>query len=392
MSYPVVTIDPSMKIEELIDPVEGTGYLRKFWVEHPQLGLSLIKLEEDTAPAWSEKVSYEIATRLKLPAASYEFGELVGWSDYPDKTKIVISPNFKRTDTRYVQGAELLFVQTNTDDSYSVAGVLETLTQNEVQLPNGYQAPNGINDGTDLFVGYLLLDSLTANNDRHSGNWEIGLDNRGIKTLAPVYDNGASFATTFGSIVYGNYTVEQYMNTDLSSFGEFQAETFKQAAQVRPQAAKAWLRQLAQIQQQQLEDIFARIREDRITPEQGAFAIELLSYNRSQLLNFRSELDPSLQDLASLYQRYSQNTTTKGLAEAVEIAKNALADGVKPEIVADLLANNNEAYQELLVSSSDRQARKIVVRKAQVELALSREKRSSPQQLLNNDRSKGKSR
>lgn len=196
MNYPVFTVDPSMKTEELIIPVEGTGYLRKFWIEHPQLGQSLIKLEEDTAPAWSEKISYEIGTSLNLPAASYELGELAGWSNYADQTKVIVSPNFKRVDTRYIQGAELLAFQTNPDNSYTVAGVLETLSQNDVQLPYGYQAPDGINNGADLFVGYLLLDSLVANNDRHSGNWEIGNDSRGVKTLAPVYDNGASFATT----------------------------------------------------------------------------------------------------------------------------------------------------------------------------------------------------
>ena len=391
MNYPVFTINPSMKIEELIDPVEGTGYLRKFWVEHPQLGLSLIKLEEDTAPAWSEKVSYEIATRLKLPAASYEIGELVGWSEYADKTKIMISPNFKRTDTRYIQGAELLFVQTNTDARYSVAAVIETLATNEVQLPNDYQAPNGIEDGADLFVGYLLLDSLIANNDRHGGNWEIGLDSRGIKTLAPLYDNGASFATTFGSIVYDNYTVEQYMNRDLSAFGEFQAETFKQAAELRPEATKAWLRQLLQIPQQQLEDIFAQIPEERITPEAKRFALNLLNYNRTELLRFQEELTSSTQDLEALYRRYSQNAKTTSLSEAKEIAKNALAEGIEPEQVTDMLIQNNAAYQELVARSGAAQARKIVVAKAEAELALSQEERSSPQQLPKNDRSKGKS-
>ena len=390
MNYPVLQLDPSMKIEELIDPIESTGYLRKFWLEHPQLGRSLIKLEEDTAPAWSEKVSYEVATRLKLPAASYEIGELVGWSNYPAKTKVIVSPNFKQADTRYVQGEKLL-AQTNPDFSYSVREVLETLTQNRVQLPSGYQAPEGINDGTDLFVGYLLLDSLIANNDRHSGNWEIGLDSRGIKSLAPVYDNGASFATTFGSLVYENYTVEQYMNTDLSMFGEFQAETFKQAAELRPKAAMVWLKQLASVEIQQLEPIFARLPSDRVTSEARAFAIELLAYNRTQLLSFFEELVTSPQNLESLYSLYSQNTKTKGLSQAVEIAKNALADGVKLETVVDLLSNNNKAYQELLASSDDRQAQKIVVTKAQVELALSKDDRSPPQQSPKNDRSKGKS-
>ena len=373
MNYPVYPIDPSMGIEGSIEQRARTGYLRKFWIEHPQLGRSLIKLEEDTAPAWSEKVSYEIATRIKLPAASYEIGRLVGWSDYADNTKVIISPDFKRGDTRYIQGEELLAFQTLPGGSYTVARVLETLTQNEVQLPIDYQAPNGIEDGADLFVGYLLLDSLTANNDRHSGNWEIGLDNRGIKTLAPIYDNGASFATTFGSIVYGNYTVEQYMNRDLSMFGEFQIETFRQAAQIRPSAATVWLSQLALIQSQEFEGILADIPRDRIEPEAQGFARKLLDYNRGQLLSLRSQLNLSSQDLTSLYQRYARDSRTTGLAKAKGIAKSALSEGLMPEQVARMLVDNNAAYKDLVARGDAVQARRMIVRKAEMELAVSKD-------------------
>lgn len=170
------------------------------------------------------------------------------------------------------------------------------------------------------------------------------------------------------------------MNRDLSMFGEFQAETFRQAAQIRPEAAKVWLEQLAQIDQQQLDNIFAQIPGDRIKPEAKAFAQELLSYNHNQLLNFRSELDPSLQDLSSLYQRYSQDTKTQGLAEAVEIAKNALAEGIDPEQIVEMLADNNAAYQKLVAQSDVEQARQMIVRKAEMELSVSQDRSSSNEQ------------
>ena len=387
MSYPVFAIDPKMSIEELVIPVEGTGYLRKFWVEHPQLGQSLIKIEEDTALAWSEKVSYEIAARLKLPAASYEFGELIGWSNYADRTKVIVSPNFKSADVRYIQGTELLASQTNPDDSYTVSRILETLSQNDIQLPSGYQAPFGIGNGADLMVGYLLLDSLVANNDRHSGNWEIGLDNTGTLTLAPVYDNGASFATTFGSIVYDDFTAEKYMKTDLSYFGEFQIETFRQAAQIRPDAARVWLSQLSQIEQQQLDDIFAQIPNERIDPKALAFSRELLNYNRSQLSNLELELS-STQNLNNLYLRYAaQNTETKGLSQAKNIAKNALIDGIEPERITEMLIDNNAAYRDLVSRSGAEQAQKMIVKKAQMELATSKSKQSANEPTRPNQKS-----
>lgn len=90
----------------------------------------------------------------------------------------------------------------------------------------------------------------------------------------------------------------------------------------------------------------------------------------------------------SLYLQYSQNTETKGLSEAVEIAKNALSEGIEPEQVTDMLTLLNTAYQDLVTRSGAAQARKIVVRKAQVELALSREERASPKQLPKNKQSR----
>ncbi len=94
----------------------------------------------------------------------------------------------------------------------------------------------------------------------------------------------------------------------------------------------------------------------------------------------------------SLYLQYSQNTETKGLSEAVEIAKNALSEGVSPKQVADMLTLLNAAYQDLVARSGAAQARKIVITKAEAELALPKEDRSSPQQLPKNNQSPGKSR
>ena len=70
---------------------------------------------------------------------------------------------------------------------------MKVLIDNQVQLPPKYNPPPNIANGADLFVGYLFLDHLICNNDRHSGNFEVGISDRGTKIMAPVFDNGASF-------------------------------------------------------------------------------------------------------------------------------------------------------------------------------------------------------
>ncbi|MGB5632437.1 MAG: hypothetical protein WBM86_06620 [Waterburya sp.] len=82
-------------------------------------------------------------------------------------------------------------------------------------------------------------------------------------------------------------------------------------------------------------------------------------------------------EISSRYGDYALNVTAKGLAGAKEIAKNALADGVESKQVAQMLIDNNTAYQELVTKSDAVQAQKIIVTKAQTELTVSKKGRLS---------------
>jgi len=57
------------------------------------------------------------------------------------------------------------------------------------------EAPPGISDlsGFAVFAGYLVLDALVGNGDRHPGNWAILERQRdGARFLAPTYDHGSA--------------------------------------------------------------------------------------------------------------------------------------------------------------------------------------------------------
>lgn len=59
-------------------------------------------------------------------------------------------------------------------------------------MPPGFAGPREIR-GFGVFTGYLLLDALVANRDRHSENWAVLRTNgRGVDTLAPSYDHASS--------------------------------------------------------------------------------------------------------------------------------------------------------------------------------------------------------
>jgi hypothetical protein len=63
------------------------------------------------------------------------------------------------------------------------------------QVLEHVEAPPGVSDlsGFAVFVGYLVLDALVGNGDRHPGNWAIlERQSDGARFLAPTYDHGSA--------------------------------------------------------------------------------------------------------------------------------------------------------------------------------------------------------
>ena len=347
--YPVDDIQR----QTVINRKESGGYLTKFWIDHPQLGRSLVKLDESTAPGWSEKVAYELALLLKLPAARYELGV------YQDRQAISISPDFKSSKLTYINGDTLI---RNSVESYqyNVANSFKALELNRVELPSDYQPPQGISDGADLFVGYLMLDALVANNDRHGANWEIAIDNRGNKTLAPVYDNGASFGVDFGSLVYDNKTPQEYSQTIVSMFGVITQEAFKSAAIIRPKAAEIWKLQLNQIDRYKIQDLFNRIPKSLITAKAKQFALELIDNNQKSLLDINTPVLPAPSTLRQQYLDYQNNlniTLKEGFGRFEKMVQQEKEDlAIARQIVREFDGNAELAFDKMnaILSYSDR--------------------------------------
>ena len=382
---------------ELRRASESDGAVPKGWIEQSPLGRVLFKEAAskrsrivESRSDWTEKVASELNQLLILPTARYELADLVEKNGTKVPGSISTDLN-QADDDRRIPLKELLeqsIPRYNQANDYQVKNVVQSLLDGNVKLPPDYEVPEGIEDGADMFVGILLLDAIVSNEDRHDHNIDIVRQINGESYISPVFDNGSSLGSVETDNFRNQTSPKHYSDKYSVSFFDFQSsditgiEAFKQAAELRPLAAKVWLDRLASIKPEQIQSIFDSLPDDRITPAAKAFATELLDYNRTQLLNFRHELIVSEQDLTTLYHQYSQNTKTQGLAEAKEIAKSALAAGIKPETVADMLSENNCAYQELVTRSGEKQAHKLIVKKARVELALQESDRTSPQRSL----------
>jgi hypothetical protein len=247
---------------------------------------------------------------LNLPVARYELA--TGY--FEESTELVegvISINCIPNNANVLTGEEFLSenIDYNPDDpsQYTIENVLKGLDSADVKPPCNWENPiPGIDTGAKLFVGYMLLDALVTNSDRHDHNWSVmSVEDR--LELVPSFDHGISLGSTDEDEDKPSLSLPDYVNRySQSCFQEGYDKLptltiFDRAAQLYPDAAKIWQDKLRAITSEQIDEIFARIPEGRITPTAVRFAKALLEYNRVQILNLDLELiQPQLDEQAIL--------------------------------------------------------------------------------------------
>ena len=283
-----------------IDFLPQEAAQEKAWLDHPELGRCLFKESTigsstpDVQTDWSEKLAFELAQLLDLPAAR---SELAIASNDQDQNPIrgLLSCDYTLPTAKSISARKFLIesypnYENEQTRFCTIDCILDALEQNRVQAPDGYDLPTGINDGVDTFVGYLMFDAYVGNWDRHDRNFEIQQLPDGGKELAPTYDHGQSFGATlldksrrafeteeYSKYLGGNFYVD---GTDITSL-----EAFEIAASRYPGAAIIWQERLAQITPEQVNEIFNRLPVDRITPLARKFAEQVIRDGREQVLS-----------------------------------------------------------------------------------------------------------
>jgi hypothetical protein len=181
------------------ESIETLGTKPKFWFVEPNLGWCLCKIvRPNTGEDWSEVVSAGIASFMNLPHAEYHLANYSG-------KRAVVSPTLVRETDTLLLGNELLV---QIDESYNVGAARFRQTAhtvafvfsaielvNQLNLPMNWLAPERVRTPAELFVGYLALDALIGNTDRHHENWGIigSLeDGNVVLRLAPTFDHASS--------------------------------------------------------------------------------------------------------------------------------------------------------------------------------------------------------
>jgi hypothetical protein len=302
--YPIIEV-PS----DASDLPEALGTKPKFWYRSGAGELLLYKEgRPDSGEHWSEKVCCEIARLLTLPHADYELAHWRG-------RKGVVSPNFVPPGSRLILGNELLarlvysgYAKTAKSFEaklHSVRAVMRVLGARAVLPPIGYQLPKGFSSTRGIFTGYLLLDALVGNQDRHHENWGLiltlpGGDVERRITLAPTYDHASSLGrnerdeerTRRLETRDRGSSLEHYVQRAESAF--FQnpnsnkplstLAAFEEAAKIDPGSAAYWRERLRAVPMHMYYDVVALVPEEEMSQPARRFALRMLELNRDRLL------------------------------------------------------------------------------------------------------------
>jgi HipA-like C-terminal domain len=247
--------------------IEHRGNRYKVWIARGAQEWLFKQGRPGTPEDVTEILVQIVAEALGVPCAKYQLARL-------EDRGGVISEKFHDDSVALVLGNELL-VETDPDVS-RFRNVFHTLTAIENGLAGvgvNTEESIGIADAFDVFVGYLMLDAVVGNTDRHHENWGI-LKRGGDSVLAPSFDHASSLGVRLTEPERQNRlvtrdrgrSIDSYVRKAKSAIYPEQAvgnsaplstlECFQRAARMRPAAARHWLEQLQALEIANLDRVF----------------------------------------------------------------------------------------------------------------------------------------
>ena len=241
---------------------------------------------------WAEKVAYEVAKTIEIPAARTELATTVRRRDSQAVTGSM-SRDFRPRRWQRSPGAALLDEHDEEFDrdtcrGHSLAGIRTVL--DGVHGPPESQYANWA--AFDVFAGYLLFDAWIANTDRHPLNWAVIQSPDGSVHLSPSFDHGSAFgsgggeghiATTLASGVENWCTRGRATRFDTAGITTLVDLAGDALGLAGPAAREHWRRQIAQVEAVSCDNIVARI--PKLSESTRSFICEVLNINRRRLLD-----------------------------------------------------------------------------------------------------------
>jgi hypothetical protein len=277
---------------------EQMGSKPKFWFRRSEDGdyRWLFKFaREGTGEDWAEKVAAELAAALQIPAATVELAAFNG-----RRGSIARLFNLRQEGWDLVHGNELL--------AGCVPDYRRQLIFRQSQhtwdhivlvLHRLFADPQPFQRQCEQFAGYLVLDALIGNTDRHHENWgvfrRLGPNDVVEYALAPSFDHASSLGREMsqeervrrlreGSL--GAYVSRGrgavYLATG-DAHGANPLELVRRVVPDMPEAFQPWRARLQALSPGRIQDIIEAVPDAVMDPTAKRFAEAFIEVTRTQL-------------------------------------------------------------------------------------------------------------
>jgi hypothetical protein len=292
------------------EDLEQLGTKEKFWfLFSPEDSIKwLFKFSrKNTGEHWSEKVAEQLSELLQIPHVEYDLARYNGRLG-------IISKNVINDFERMVMGNEVLHNHSPNEypipeqgtekyvrvKEHTISRVLGCLDRSNILPPKTDFDIGDLNAG-DVFCGYLMLDVLISNQDRHHENWAIIVDNNtGEHFLCPTYDHAASLGRELLdeerderlNTSDKNRKVNQFVCKARSELFNLKTDkkplltidVFYNAVSKRNKARTHWVSRLQKLKEEEIRNIFSNIPDNIITETAKEFAVQMILENMKRLL------------------------------------------------------------------------------------------------------------
>ena len=295
--------------------IEQMGTKSKFWYEDNEGTKWLFKSNETInakeeritriGENWSEKCAYEICLLLKIPAPEVHLAVHNGKSGtisknfIDDNETLVFANEFV---TKYSKGEDgKIEERKNFHTAGRIHAALDTM---EVLKPAGWNSLPGVKSAADFFCGYLVLDCLIANQDRHEENWGIVSTGEDTLHLSPSFDHAASLARNISDEERSSrlnskdngQMVSTFIKRAKSQLYDKQGKRLKTIEALEdfskrtPHALSAWTEKLQQIEIGEIKSIFDKIPSTTMSETAKEFSLSIIVENSKRIASLAEEL------------------------------------------------------------------------------------------------------
>lgn len=292
--YPILKV-----LEDNVLEREYLGTKTKFWVNFGDFGTHgewLFKIpRKNTGEHWAEKVAYEIARILAIPCAEVQlaaFKNVLG-----SCSKSFINRTVK---TEMIHGNEIMAGRFSHYKKEKKYGQKDHTFDNIVVAINNTGTKKEAELALSQFFGYLLLDALIGNTDRHHENWAyLRWPDKQMRThyvIGPSFDHASSLGRelldTKREKILAEERVEFYSNNGKgaiyenqnSKYGLNPIELLQYAHEKYPDLLSIWIERLKSVSPEKYAEVLSKIPDEFISNTARTFAYTLLNVNLNKIV------------------------------------------------------------------------------------------------------------